>query len=223
MPGTRVEQLLASETHSPVDWLEKASFNDAADLLSRIPRDRRVALINEVEDRDHRNRLLQHQQFPVHSIGAIVTDFPLRIKGDLLAAEVLAEMRQLLNEDPGLLIIVDSSGRYLGVVDRWRLMIADPPAGTVQDYLVSIDPVRPEMPIVTVAQSKYWHTRNWLPVVDYKNRVLGGVSRERVFRTAAELANSSRTTDDVFTNLLKDLVYVFGDFLDWALLRRSAK
>ena len=213
LPATHVRQLLDSERHRPADWLVDAPFDDAVTLLSRIPRDRRLALVNSLDDRDRQRQLLRHQQYPAHSVGALVTEIPLRVGAESPAAELLAELRKLDDEAQGPVVIVDTEGRYLGVLDRWRLILRSPQSGTVRDYLVAVRALRPETPVNTVATSDEWHTRNWMPVIDHQRRVLGAVSREKVLRAAHAYSESAQRGGDVLLDLLADIVYLFEALL----------
>ena len=213
LPATHVRQLLDSERNQVAEWLVDATFNDAVTLLSRIPRERRLALVNSLGDRNRQRQLLRNQQYPSHSVGALVADIPLRVGAESPAAEVLAELRKIDVEAQGPVVVVDNDGHYLGVVDRWRLLSRSPSSGSVNDYLVVVKAVRPEMPVTAVATNDDWHTRNWLPVIDHRHRVLGAVSREKVLRAAREHAGGGVRRGDILLDLLADLVYVLETLL----------
>lgn len=213
LPVTHIRQLLGSERHRPADWLVDAPFDDAVTLLSRIPRERRLALVNSLDDRERRRQLLRNQQYPVHSVGALVGDIPLRVAAESPAAEVLTELRGLDLDAQGPVVIVDSDGHYLGMLDRWRLLLRSPHSGSVKDYLVLVKALRPETPVTAVAMNDEWHTRNWLPVIDYQNRVLGAVSREKVLRAAGVHLQSEQRGVDIILDLLADLVYLCDKLL----------
>ena len=213
LPSTHIRQLLDSERHRPADWLVDAPFDDAVTLLSRIPRERRLALVNGLHDRDRQRELLRSQQYPAHSVGALVGDIPLRVGAESPAAEVLAELRKLELEAKDPVVVVDTDGHYLGVLDRWRLLLRSPPAGSVRDYLVAVKAVRPETAVTAVAMSEEWHTRNWLPVSDHRQRVLGAVSRDKVMRAAGADSGTAQRGGDILLDLLADLVYFFETLL----------
>ncbi len=220
LPAAHIDELLKSPEHAPGEWLEQAPFDDAVNLLNRMPRDARAASIEAIQNRRRRERLLQHQRYPLHSVGAIVSDLALRIDAERPAADVLAELRGLGRDDPGGLIVVDDDGHYVGLVNRWRLMLAHPVAGPIRQYLVDVPPVYPETSIVTVAQRRDWHTRNWLAVVDHDQLVLGGVSRQAVFRAAASFSAGPYGSGDLLLDLLRDASSIFGRALESALLPR---
>jgi len=130
LPAALIRMLLEVERHQPGNWLIDAPFDDAVMLLSRIPREKRLALVNSLHERDRRLQLLRLQQYPAHSIGALVADIALRISVDTPAAAVLAELRELDIAEQGPVVIVDAAGHYLGTLDRWRLLMRNPQSGT---------------------------------------------------------------------------------------------
>jgi Mg/Co/Ni transporter MgtE len=219
MPASRINQLLDPGEPRTEQWLAKASFDDAVTLLSRIPRERRLAMVNSLADRNRRQKLLRHQQYPTHSVGALVGDVLMSVKVDTDAAKVMRELRSLDEDDPGAVVIVDAEGRYFGLANLWRLLAMERAAGKIADYALKIAPVYPETPIVSAAQNEDWLKHNWLPVVDHKMRVLGSVSRARVFRAANTFERKEGDSADVIFSLLSESVYVLGGLLDRVLIR----
>lgn len=223
LPANRIRQLLDSGQHRPTDWLVDAPFDDAVTLLSRIPRDSRFALVNGLDDRDRQRQLLRQLQYPAHSVGALVVDIPLRLAAESPAADVVDELRELDTESKGPIVIVDADGRYVGVLDRLQLLLRSPPTGQVKDFRVNVQAVRPETPVAAVAMIDAWHTRNWLPVIDHRNRVLGAVSREKVLKAAGSYSGSAAGGGDILLDLLADLAYLSEAVLLKALSRNEAK
>lgn len=221
LPAGRIARLLQSPGQSPVRWLSDAPFDDAVMLLSRMPRERRLELVNAVPDRKLRRQLLRSQQYPSHSVGALVRDLPLRIRADIRAEDALAELRELDTEDPGPLIIVDAGGHYMGMVDRWRLLMGNPPDGVIGDFSIDVAPLRPETPIEIAARSDAWNSRNWLPVVDHQRRVLGAVARARVLASLSRESGPGRLGSDVLANLLGNLAPVLGGVVETVLTGRD--
>jgi len=222
LPGPRIDELLSSGEHEPESWLVDASFEDAVTLLSRIPREERLALVNSLKDRERRQQLLRHQQYPAHSVGALVGDIPIRFSSEAPVVEALVELRELGGEDPGALVVVDRQGRYLGMLDTWKLLSRQRPAGTVGDYLIRVPAIFPETSIVNAADNPDWDRHSWLPVIDQRRRVLGAVSRASILKAARKLAGETGRASDFTLDLLSELVYVLGDMLDNVLTRKSA-
>lgn len=208
LPAPQIRRLLDSDQQQPETWLCDAPFEDAVNLLSRLSRERRLLLINKLADSDRQRDLLRQQQYPAHSIGALVSDIPQLLAAMTQAKDVVNDLRGLDPDTIGPIVIVDIYGRYLGVLDRWRLLLRSPPTGLVEDFLVPLTPVRPETPVAVVALDDEWHSRNWLPVVDHRQRVLGIVSREKVMRAEASFSGDTRSGGDILVELLDELVFL---------------
>jgi Mg/Co/Ni transporter MgtE len=213
LPAAHIRHLLDAEQLQPVSWLAAAPFDDAVSLLSRLKRERRLALINALADTDRQRALLRHQQYPAHSIGALVSDIPLLLAAVSQAKDVVNDLRNLEPEAVGPIVVVDIYGRYLGVLDRLRLLLRSPPTGNVEDYLLELTPVRPETPASAVALDDAWHTHNWLPVVDHRQRVVGVVLREKVMRAASDDGGREQSTSTFLLDLLDELVFLCDHLL----------
>lgn len=221
LPAGHIRKLLDSDRQRPAHWLVDGAFDDAVTLLSRIPREQRLALVDSLEDRDRQRQLLRNQQYPAHSVGALVGDIPLRVGADLPVVEILGELRKLEPEARTPVVIVDAVGHYLGVLDRWRLLLRNPTSGLVKDYLIRVRAVRPETPATVIAASDEWHTHSWLPVIDHRLRVLGAVSREKVLRAAGTHSGGARRGGDILLDLLADLVNLCETLLRMTLTRKD--
>lgn len=213
LPATHIRQLLGSDRQYPDQWLVEAPFEDAVNLLSRLSREQRLVLINKLADSDRQRDLLRQQQYPAHSIGALVADIPQMLAAMTQATDVVNDLRALDPDSIGPIVVVDIYGRYVGVLDRWKLLLHSSPVGLVEDYLLPLEPIRPESPVAVVAADVAWHTRNWLPVVDHRQRVLGIVSREKVMRSAQAQGDSLRAGKGILVELLDELVLLLARVL----------
>ncbi len=223
LPGDHIDHLTATARKRPAQWLAAAPFDDALSLLSRLPQEKRLDYINAIGDRERRLQLLRSQRYPAHSVGSVVGDLPMRISAESRAVDLLGQLRRLDTDDPGPLVVVDGDGHYLGIIDRWRLLIGNPPAGLIKDYTIPLTALLPETSVAAAAAMPEWHTCNWLPVVDYRQRVLGAVSRQRIFAAAAEHGDASRQSGNALLGLLTDVVYVLDDVLERILTPRSTQ
>lgn len=219
LPAPRIEAMLAGGGHEPERWLAEASFEDAVALLSRMPRESRLTLVNSLRDRERRQQLLRHQQYPAHSVGALVGDIPQRLSIDSPIAEILLELREIGGSVPVPLVVVDHQGRYQGVLNTWRLLSRDRPTGTVATYVDRVSPLSPETSIANAAENQQWDQLGWLPVVDGRGRVLGAVSRAAILKAARLQAGGALGAGDLTLELLRDAVYVLGNLLDAVLMR----
>ena len=221
LPASRIRTLLASDDHTDARWLADAPLDDAKTLLSRIPRENSLALVNSIPSRERRRKLLQYLNYPAHSLGALVTDVAVRFSSEMPAADVVAELRNIDTGFPGLIAVVRPDGRYLGTLDLWALLVTSNPVGTIRNFSLPTPTMHPETSLITAVKDKYWHSNNWLPVVNHENHLLGAVSRASIFAATARPAERARPASDLFTLLAADVIRLFGQILDRMIIRRS--
>jgi Mg/Co/Ni transporter MgtE len=221
LPTSLVTAILAADPPAAERWLARARQADAVSLLGRIPRERALVLINSLSDRERRRRLRQFLNYPAHSIGALVSDVPMRLPSDTPAEELLVELRSSPAEQPVRIIVLHPDGTYLGVVDPWLLMVADSLSVPVREFAVPLPTLHPGTSIVNAAQERHWQAHSWLPVVDHERRVLGGIARERVLQACGTQMATARLESDTVMDLLAQMLRVLGQLLDRLLLPRA--
>lgn len=222
LPAARLRSLLDSGEHTPRDWLEDAPFDDAIMLLSRMRRERRIALIGSVRNRRLQRRFMRHQQYPRHTTGFYVEDVFLRIDIDTPASAVLDELRSDEREDPPLMVVVDASGRYAGILNPWHLMNNRVASQRLSEQMETIQPIAPETPVTAAAEHEGWLDHNWLPVVDNKQRVLGALSRAAVVGAANRVSPSQQSTASLLLELVDGVTHTLGEMLEGLLGRKPS-
>lgn len=222
LPAARLRSLLDSGDHSPRDWLEDAPFDDAIMLLSRMRRERRIALIGSVRNRRLQRRFMRHQQYPRHTTGFYVEDVFLRVDIDTPASAVLDELRSDEREDPPLMVVVDASGRYAGILNPWHLMNNRLASQRLSEQMEYIQPIAPETPVTAAAEHEGWLDHNWLPVVDNKQRVLGALSRAAVMGAANRVAPAQQSTASLLLELVDGVTHTLGEMLEGLLGRKPS-
>lgn len=220
LPPATVDQIIAAVPQFVPEWLAPAPLDAAVALLSRLPRETRLELVNALEDPAQRRQLLRHQQFPGHTIGSLVVDVPLRVVETARCSDVVTALRELEGHDPGQLIVISRDEKYVGVLDAWPLLTTRT-SGNIRNLVVDLEPMQPEMSIDDVADDERWNLHAWLPVVDHENRVMGRVARSRVLRAAKAEAEALAGRRDLVGSLFAELVYLLGGVLERALRRSS--
>ncbi len=223
LPASRIDLLLGAGVTDAAHWLADAPFNDAVALLSRIPRERSLVLVNSLKNRERRRRLLQYLKYPAHSVGALVTDAAVRVGSDTRIEEVLAELRTLDRDKPRPIVVAGPDGTYFGMLDAWRLLTGEPAHGTVADFVATVPAIHPETSLAAAVKDPGWNDNNWLPVIDHERRILGGVGRSSVFTAASKFAHDARPGRDVLSVLVGDVVHLFGELLTRSLSKRRTR
>ncbi len=222
LPSSRIDAVLAYSQDATAQWLADASSDDALTLIGRMPRENSLALVNSLKNRERRRKLLQFLRYPTHSVGALVSDVLVRVSADMLALDALEELRALKVDDPGPVVVLHADGRYLGLLDMWRLLARDPPTGVVREYVAEVPAIFPETSLASAALDTNWHQHNWRPVVDHEQRVLGGVTRDRIIGSMATSPAHSQLGQELLTSLVTEMVRILGALLDRVMGGRSA-
>lgn len=223
LPASRIDLLLSAGEADAAHWLTDAPFNDAVALLSRIPRERSLVLVNSLKNRERRRRLLQYLKYPAHSVGALVTDAPVRVGSETRVEEVLAELRTFDRDTPRPVVVSHPDGTYCGVLDAWRLLTGEAAKGPVAEFVVQVPAIHPETSLAAAINDPGWSDHSWLPVIDHERRILGGVSRASLLSAASKLAHDARPGRDILSVLVGDVVYLFGEMLTRSMSKRGSR
>ena len=223
LSAPKLAAILATGKVSPGLWLAEAGYDDVLKLLSHLPRDQCLTLVNSLENAERRRRLLRYLRYPAHSVGAVVTDVFARLDADTPAVDALAELRLLDSDRHGPVVVLEADGRYLGTLDLWRLLKRDPPAGPVRGYVLRTPVLHPEVSLAAAAGDPGWHGHNWMPALDHEGRLLGGVWRQRVLDAVAGDGHRVTGATDIVTSLSGDMFRVFGALLERVLARRESR
>lgn len=221
LPPSNGNAVLLSSQERSARWLAEASYDDAISLLGRMPREHCLTVVNSMADSKRRRELLRFLRYPAHSVGALVSDVRVRLSGDTPAAEALHELCALKTGNPGPIVVLHADGRYLGVLDLWLLISRDPPSGPVRDYVSHVPALLPETSLANAVLDTNWQLHNWLPVVDHEQRVLGGVSRDRIVGSTAQVRTQGGS--EIMASLGTDMMRVLATLLDRILGGRAAR
>lgn len=223
LPGKAIDRMVASGQTAPVNWLQQAPFEDAVALLSRMPRQQRIGLIEGIAEADRRTQLMRLQRYPVNSLGSLVGDIPPLIDAQTPVARALVSLRQHGDKAPRMVVVVNGEGHYLGVLDHWRLVLEAPTGGVAGDFLVSLKPLPPDMLIRKAVREKVVLGGTDWPIVDHRKRVLGIVSSQQIFHAAWAMTGTAREDDSIFWVFFQDFVSVCERVMSGVLARGSAR
>ncbi|MCB1684107.1 MAG: hypothetical protein R3E82_09910 [Pseudomonadales bacterium] len=223
MPAGRISTLLGTDASRSRGWLEAASFEDAVALLSQVPKLQRLELVNGMQQRQRKRRLLQYLNYPAHSVGALVDEPLVLLTEETPIKDVLPELRGASEGEEQPAIVIDSLGRYHGVLDLWHLALTERPEGTVKDFLVSLPSLRAELPIKDAVSLPEWASRGWMPVVDHEDHVVGWVSRSRLFARAEEGEASMHAARESLLDVVSQMIRVMSDLLGRLLAPRGSR
>ncbi|HEY5646151.1 MAG TPA: CBS domain-containing protein [Pseudomonadales bacterium] len=164
-----------------VRWIETGGFDDAASLLGKLSRHDALAHIELVSDANRRRRLQQFFVFPSHSLGSITSADFVQVPERATVREVLRVLAEQKDGPEPPVVVVAGNGRLLDALDLWRLLLRVEFGGIARDCLKPVPRLRPEVSIESAVELPAWKEHHWLPVTDPEQRLLGVVSRARLF------------------------------------------
>ena len=219
LPHSRFMELSALEPNRLRAWLAATDLDQALMFIGRLPRSQAVTLIEGVEDPKLKRRLMRAIRYPEHCVGALMTAKLLQIDSSLPLSQLLLDLRASRVTGNPLAVILDDRGRYLGKLDPWKALLRPASTDNTGDCVQKVEPLLPEMSIVSARQAPQWEMHNWLPVTDQSGRVLGAVSR-------SALEKAETAPDDLLIEGVADasatMVRVFAELLERLLVRRSS-
>lgn len=219
LPAEAFERLTSERAGELRGWLDSATFDDAVALIVRLSRHEATLLVDEIDNRKLRHRLRQFMIFPEHCVGAIVTSVALQAYEDTPVADVLAELRRIGGSAEIPAVVLNASGRLVGKLDLWKLLMSEVLVGTAGDFVAPIPMLHPETSLASAKALPYWSEHQWLPVVDGEHRLLGAASRRQVAEDV-EAQQSSLLLEGI-ADLVGQFYGVGADLLSRVLGGRS--
>jgi Mg/Co/Ni transporter MgtE len=219
LPQSHFVEFLLRDAGLLRDWLAATEIDQALMFVGRMSRHQAIALIEGVENPKLARRLMRAIRYPEHCVGAVMSVKLRRIDSNLTLEQMLTDLRA--SRDPGSLpaVVLDESGRYLGKLDPWKVLLRGASVEKSADCLQKVEPLLPEMTIISARQAPQWEQHHWLPVADQKGRILGAVSR-------SALDEAETTPDELLIEGLAGagsmLIRVFAALMERLLVRKLA-
>jgi flagellar motility protein MotE (MotC chaperone) len=167
------------------DIVEKMEPDDAVDLLAEMPPDQREQLLASI-GQDRAADLRRLLSYDAATAGGLMTSQPPVFAPDTPVAEVLAYIRQPeLRVTTAAQIYVcepptaTPTGRYLGSIG-FQLLLRQPPAAKIGEYVVPGGFVRPDLPERELAARIAAYNLIGVPVCDSGGHLLGAVTVDDV-------------------------------------------
>lgn len=171
--ASQLYELVSNSLLSADQVFAGASLDEASVLLTRLPRALSLQFVAALTNKSKQRELRRYLNYPPHSVGAIATSASLQfVETDLLSG-VLNDLSQFDDRFEPAVVIVDATGRYAGVLDLWKVIGTLNSKMPVSRILSEVEPLRAEFEHSTAISNDQWATRNWLPVVDHQNRLVG--------------------------------------------------
>jgi magnesium transporter len=185
-PIEGAELLLRLTKVRAADVLEEMDPDDAADLMlaaGEVDEQAAADILTEMEP-DEAGDLRELLAYPDDSAGGIMTTRVVTVRPDLSAAEALASVRRLAQEERTetvyYLYVTEADRRLVGVLSLRELVLAHPNvpvSGVMRRNFAAVRPQADQEQVASLLTDKHLLA---LPVVDADGRLLGIVTNDDV-------------------------------------------
>lgn len=219
-PGTTAALLAAEDAASVASWVGRAALEDALTLLLQVAPERRPAILERVPLRHMRRTLESLVIYPRRTAGALVDPGVARVGAGL----ELAQAVELLRADQthvNQIWVVDSDGRYVGLLDVGRALLSRSARQPVGELAARVEPLRAETALAAARDLDAWLHHPELPVVDHQNHLLGALSQQRLMAALAAEAPQQHGLIDGIGTVTESYFRFLGACLGELLAARS--
>jgi Mg/Co/Ni transporter MgtE len=224
LPHNLSMRVLATQSDETVArWLAQADLDDALAVVLHLHEDRRRAVLASLPVRHMRRALERLVIYPRQTVGALVDPTVVRLAASTSLEVAIATLRAGDHQQQEWIWIVDNDSRYLGLLDLSRALVAQSDLFTVGELALTLEPLRAETGLAAARDVKEWLTHPELPVVDYQNHLLGGLSRARLMIALQQDAPSDFGMMDSVAALANQYFRVMSICLDDLLGPRSKR
>jgi len=213
LPSGRLSAIAVDTFIAASARLRADSIDDTATFLAHQPLAQRADLIGKVTDRSLHRKLQQRLNFSSHTVGALTTDPTDIVSADTPLEDVLSVLRSVRDRREVQIVLVDTEGRYVGVLDPWKILGIERAEGAVRRFVSKRPALAAEVSIAAAHESGQWLRASWLPVVDYDNRVLGVVNRADVLNRSERADDPAVLMANSVSELARQYVFVLGELL----------
>ncbi len=186
----RADLLRDMDSEEILEAARELDTDDLADLVADLP----VSITREVLkslDAQRRARLEQALAYPEDSAGGLMNTDTVTVRPEVTLDVVMRYLRRFKEGLPDLtdnLIVVNRSGRYLGVLFLADILTNDPDSSVAEVMAADIQPIPATWEARDVASRFEQHDLVSAPVVDDSGRVLGRITVDDVMDVIREEA-----------------------------------
>ena len=175
--------------------VEQLDDDDSADILHELPEDI-TGRVLAIMDEQYRQRLQTVLSFPDDVAGGLMSTDTITIRADLTLDVVLRYLRRHaeLPSNTDSLIVVNRSGRYVGLLPISTLVVSDPAISVREMMITDQQAINAEVPAAEVAHR--FERNDWVsaPVIDSEGKLLGRITIDDVVDVIMEEADHSLTS-----------------------------
>lgn len=214
LPHTVSVKLLAAQSDETVSgWLAQAALDDALTLVLHLDEGRRAKILATLPIRHMRRNLERLVIYPQKTVGALVDPTVVRLTASTRLQDAIDMLRAGDYQDQEFIWIVDGEGRYVGLLDLSKALLARSDQFQVGELAIPLEALRAETALPAARDLSEWLKHPELPVVDHLNHLLGALSRQRLMDALRDEVPENSGIFDGLTALTNQYFRVMGTCL----------
>ncbi|PID54968.1 MAG: magnesium transporter [Gammaproteobacteria bacterium] len=193
LPDELSAQFLADmDARQVFNMTEGMDDDDIADILQKLPNQITEEVLGAMDAMDRR-RLEYVLHYPDDTAGGLMNTDAIMIRPRLTLDVVLRYLRRHSELPPMIenLVVVNRSGRFIGLLPLRTLLVSDPSATVREMMITDVEPINANLSDVEVA--RLFERNDWVaaPVVDDDGQLLGRITIDDVVDVIREDADHS--------------------------------
>lgn len=211
LPHAVAVRLLAGRDDETVSaWLARANLDDALALVLHLEPQRRARLLARLPIRHMRRTLERLVIYPARTVGALVDPTVPRVTVRTTLRDAIAMLRADDEPEPARVWLVDDEGRFRGLLDAGRALVARSDRLPVGELATAATPLRAETALAAARRVPEWVRHPELPVVDHLGHLLGALTHQRLLEALQDDTPAEAGVLDAVAGLAHQYFRVMG-------------
>jgi Mg/Co/Ni transporter MgtE len=214
LPRERARGVLELQDDKTVgEWLDEAALDDALAIARHLDDEHRTRVLESVSAVTRREALKRLLIYPRTTAGAAADPTAPRLDAALRLDDALGVLRGEQPEAERTIWLVDTQGRYVGLLDATRALASNSGNQMLSAMAIAVRPLRADTTLVNAHDYPEWHRHPELPVVDHLDRFLGSLSHERLSAALGDDLRVDAGLADVVGELTRQYFHVMSSVL----------
>lgn len=173
------EKLLGNLTPAEIaDEVDEMDTDDAVDMIAELDDDVQLAVINQIEDEEHKADIREMLQYDENSAGGLMAKELIRVKDSWTVGGCVSEMRRQAEEVTRVhsIYVVTKRDELIGRLSLKDLLTSDTKTKIAEIYIPKVDSVNINDSAEDVAKLMQKYDLEAIPVVNDKNILMGRIT-----------------------------------------------
>ncbi|AEE18970.1 magnesium transporter [Dokdonia sp. 4H-3-7-5] len=217
------EKLLGNLTPAEIaDEVDEMDTDDAVDMIAELDDDVQLAVINQIEDEEHKADIREMLQYDENSAGGLMAKELIRVKDSWTVGGCVSEMRRQAEEVTRVhsIYVVTKRDELIGRLSLKDLLTSDTKTKIAEIYIPKVDSVNINDSAEDVAKLMQKYDLEAIPVVNDKNILMGRITiddivdfikeeAEKDYQMAAGISQDVEADDSILTLTRARLPWLF--------------